>query len=663
MKRASKRLHDVILQASKHYDTERQFSNFLKYRDRAAKRFHIAEVEESSGPWLRFKEDLMKRLPVRSKLDFSQAGLPSTWDALYTQMGEIPRSQVVVSHGGTPDIEKRISTRSDSLIQETMLELFPDSPFFGVGISKEASTGLPTMRRDTAYRGFLIHEFFKLPFEELKKWCDLKLSDAHWKLLESDYFWAQSKCIERRQPSNPKKKRKEWTLKGDFEEIDDVSELGGNWRTCRRRRPLGADGRANLGMACLFNGMQVAAKHRFPNLLDHRSPEHTAQKMERWIAARKQDYEKGLGYPGSLKKRGIPFKPILSSFDVSGMEKQVSVNCLYHLTNHMDQLIPTYGITRLIHQAAIVFGYGGKLYTSNEGPYDGLTPLGYGTPSGWFTVATNNQLAIMAAMRELMEDVYGWKMRVTDFDAGDRVLQLSKTDDNMFVFLCEADAKRLVGKEFTVQNLPISFEGEYDDNLSYGEFLAYEYWLDRDSGSIRVAKKLGSQIFNKIISEYGLLDLEGQWLRPSKTGLKSPGKGYILSALDYAYHENYLIVDEILRDLFQKHFKMQWFDAWPTTISELRDVDAAVDPESIMTLLLDEDPDKAHRWGDLADLPIEILEKFYLYISPSDMKEYVGDNIEYAEHPPGEAMPKRDETISRSWIQEREAELSKAGML
>jgi hypothetical protein len=649
--------------ATEYYDTARQLQNFLKYRDRREDRYHVAGIEESDTKWLRFKEDLMKSLPTRTKLDISQAGLPSSWDPLYTQMGEVPRKQVVVSHGGTPGIEKRISGFADDLIQSTIHELYPSAPFYGVGISREASTGLPTMRRDTAYRGFLVHEFFKLNFDELKKLRDLKRSDSHWRLLENNWFWAQSKCIERRQQSNPKKRRKEWTLAGKFEEIDDNSVLGGNWRTCRRRRPLAADARANLGFTTLYNGMQVQSMFDYPNLLHHRSPEHTASKIQEWVLARKRDYESGTGYPGELRRAGIPFQPVISSFDISGMEKNPSVNVSYHLTGHMDQLIPDYGITRLMHQANIVFGYTGQLYVSNEGPYDDLTPLGYGTPSGWFNVATNNQVAVMSALRELVLQVYGWKMSVADFDHGDRVLQLSKTDDNMFVFLCTRDAMKVIGKEFVVQNLPIEFAGEYDDELSYGEFLAYEYWLNRRTCDITVVKKLGSQIFNRIISEYGLIDIEDRWLRPSKTGLKSPGKGYVLAALDYAYHENYLVVDEILRNLFRKHFKAEWYDMWPTTLSELSGIDEALDPVSIMAFLLEEDPDKAHRWGDLRELPIELLERYYLYISPNDMRELVGNAIEYAEYPAGETLPPRNETIAREWIKERETELSKARRL
>lgn len=663
MKQASRKLLGVLEAATVKYGTERQLQNFLRYRDRREERFHVADVEESDGRWLRFKEDLIATLPTRNRLDFKDAGLPASWDLLFTQMGEIPRSQVIVSHGGPTGVEKPISSSADDLIATTISELYPAAPFYGVGISREASTGLPTMRRDTAYRGFLVHEFFKMPFAELRKWCDLRRSDSHWKLLSSPYFWPQSKCIERRQPSNPKKRRHEWTLAGKWEEIDDTSVLGGNWRTCRRRRPLGADARGNLGYTALFNGMQVASSFAFPNLLHHRSPEHTAEKIERWLNLRKSEYDSGIGYPGSLKAQGVPFAPILSSFDVAGMEKQVSVNVGSHLTKHMDSLIPQYGITRLMHQSQIVFGYSGKLYVSNEGPYDDLTPLGYGTPSGWFNVATNNQAAIMAALRELVQRVFGWNLTVVDFDRGDQVLQLSKTDDNLFVFLCERDAKKVIGKEFVVHNLPIEFESEYNESLSYGEFLAYEYWLDRKSCKINVVKKLGSQIFNRVISEYGLINLDDKWLRPSKTGLKSPGKGYVLAALDYAYHDNYLVVDEILRRLFEKHFKKKWHDLWPTTLTELQGVDLAVDPKSIMALLLTEDPDKIHRWGDIHELPLDLIEKYYLYISPQEMKSYVGDAVEYADYPVGETLPRRNETLARKWIKERESELSKARKL
>jgi len=345
---------------------------------------------------------------------------------------------------------------------------------------------------------------------------------------------------------------------------------------------------------------------------------------------------------------------------VPGMEKNVSVQVGDVFLSQCDKLCPEFGFTRLIHQCNLIFGYDGRLYTSRESGYDALTPLGYGTPSGWFHVSQNNQLALCSACCEYLEDKFGHPVSVSELNDGDRVLLLSKTDDNMMVLLSEEDYSLVAAHNVTVQNLPLEFEVEKDARRSVGEFLAYEYWLDRESLKIQVIKKLGSQVTNKLLSEYGMKEVDSKWYKVGKTGLRIPGLGYVLGALDYAYHDNFLVVDDLLRTGFRKFLKAEWYELWPVRVADLDPLVEATDPKSILRALMHENPDWAHRMTDIHDLPLDIVEEFFLFISVEEMKELAGDALQYEEWPAGHPAPPRDERRARQWMEAAIGDLRKA---
>jgi hypothetical protein len=254
------------------------------------------------------------------------------------------------------------------------------------------------------------------------------------------------------------------------------------------------------------------------------------------------------------------------------MEKNVPTAVTNGVLAYEDALYPAYGWGRLMANAPVIMP-DRKAHALSSAPdsYERDTQLGYGNRSGLYNVVTVNQAAIATGMIALLEDVLHIHEEnpLAYLDHGDRLLQLSKTDDNLLVLIDEKDYEILRDKKYVIANLPVEFESETDRaEGDTGTFLAYKYQILREGDTFQVSnwKTKDSQIFKRVLSEGGLYfeDEQQQWLRVAPKGsAMPPGLGYLLSFLDYADHESAREIDNVLCSLLHKHFKMRWYDAWP----------------------------------------------------------------------------------------------------